>query len=311
MSFLCQNRPYTSPSISLRTMDWLVSDPVICALPLPIVCVCLGSLKLCRIFFAVHILSIGMADLATQIYTVVLIVLPTILLVSKLGCDDSEWKPKIWSFLGIPVQYQNYIPVVQKGSPYGSPILKTCYIGSRLKAEVYEYPLSYDPKFDPKTNGLEADTHGREERRQDLYAWLALTYDEQQSMDKWDLFPHIRDGNHDWWQDYTFKTQNLKRTPGIALYEPDITLAVDDEKNPQHPRHSQYERRFSAGTRPVESPQALSPVEHVCLPTISMEENPAFPAAGGQRVDQLFLTHRAGTWPPVHPGIKEPRVTVI
>jgi hypothetical protein len=39
--------------------------------------------------FAAHIIAIGMSGLATQIATVFLIVVPTVLTVFKIGCDDS------------------------------------------------------------------------------------------------------------------------------------------------------------------------------------------------------------------------------
>ena len=40
--------------------------------------------------FAIHIISIGQAGLICQIYTVVLMVLPTVLMVYKIGCDDGQ-----------------------------------------------------------------------------------------------------------------------------------------------------------------------------------------------------------------------------
>ena len=257
-----------------------------------------------------------MADLATQIYTVVLIVLPTILLVSKFGCDDSEWKPRIMSFLGMPLQHKQWIPNCEAGSPHAAPILKTCYIGSRLKAEVYEFPLSYDPSYKADVEGHDTgakSTFERMERRQDLYAWLSLTFDEQKSMDKWDLFPHFRDGNHEWWQEYTNKAKNLAPTPGIALYETTIKLAIDDKRNPLH---RDRPRRFSVVSCPadfLESPTGLGPAE-VYGPTELMDQNPAFPTSAGQEVSaevpQISIAHRAGTWPYFKPAVKAPRITI-
>jgi hypothetical protein len=183
--------------------------------------------------FAVHIVAIGMADLATQIYTVFLIVVPTLLLVQKTGCDDSDWASifRGWKRdlfhkpFGVRPSVQK--PVAEQADSSRFRFVRSCYIGRRLKAEIYEWPMSYElhqeedqtsstspppkrwasggPGHDSKT-GKENE---RSRKRQDLYAWLALSHDEEQSMDKWDLFPHIRKGNLTWWQTYKQKKHAL------------------------------------------------------------------------------------------------------
>jgi hypothetical protein len=173
--------------------------------------------------FAVHIVAIGMADLATQIYTVLLIVLPTLLLIKKTGCDDSEWMETFTGWKnGIlhshgeaskPTANQS---AAEKANAKKFRKVRECWIGSRLKAEVYEWPEAYELHEEGTgdatkwvSGGPPAD-QGRSKKRQDLYAWLALTRDEEESMDKWDLFPHIRGGNKSWWETYKKKKHALK-----------------------------------------------------------------------------------------------------
>ena len=229
-----------------------------------------------RTFFAVHILSIGMADLATQIYTVFLIVVPTILTVSKFSCDDSEWMSNIKRFLGIEEQPEVYIAKVKGNDDASAPVLKTCYMGTSLKAETYEFPLTYDPKY---VSGFKRED--RAERRQDLYAWLQLTFEEQDSMDKWDLFPHIRN-DHDWWNQYTENARKLRPTPGVALFKEGTILAVNDERSARrwkqaHRKHPSPNPHNSAS--PTEINEAVA---NELLLMSCVQENSAFPTSGGQ-----------------------------
>lgn len=240
-----------------------------------------------------------MADLVTQLYTVVLIVLPTILTISKFGCDDSDWKPRIMSVLGLPLQCKSYLD--EAGA---APVIKTCYIGSRLKAEIYEWPLSYDPAYD-KNSGKLKDKEGnpsenvkRSERRRDLYAWLQLTYDEELSMDKWDLFPHTRDDNHEWFKAYSSKAKNLHPIPGVALYERGRTLAIDDPRSPWNPINRRGSS-FICQQKEACSPIASDPAPIPLTLTPSIPENSAFPA--GRPVIHITIPSRVNTWPPLDP----------
>jgi hypothetical protein len=144
--------------------------------------------------FAVHIVSIGMALLASQLYTVILLVLPTVLLVFKVGCDDFRWSRS------------KGLSDSEQAEPNEFRFLRACWIGSRLKAEIYEWPESYEfAKTEKEGQQVwvnQKPTNGRSDKRMDLYAWLALSSDEDESMDKWDLFPHTRHKNHDWFMEY-------------------------------------------------------------------------------------------------------------
>ncbi|OCT46940.1 hypothetical protein CLCR_02331 [Cladophialophora carrionii] len=173
--------------------------------------------------FAVHIVAIGMADLATQIYTVLLIVLPTLLLIKKTGCDDSEWvntftgwKSAILHSHGQASKPDGNQSAAEKADAKKFRKIRECWIGSRLKAEVYEWPEAYEFHEEVNGNAKKWVSGGpppgedRSKKRQDLYAWLALTRDEEESMDKWDLFPHIRSGNNSWWETYKKKKHALK-----------------------------------------------------------------------------------------------------
>ncbi|OAP63169.1 hypothetical protein AYL99_02396 [Fonsecaea erecta] len=175
--------------------------------------------------FAVHIVAIGMADLASQMYTVVLMVLPTILLISKVGCDDSEWLTNFQGWVRRKLhggekqedhQPDHHHDDAEKSvKPTDFRKVRHCYVGSRLRADIYEWPESYD--FHEEGDGKDKKwVSGRKEgqerskKRQDLYAWLALTPEEEASMDKWDLFPHTRQGNTSWLQTYKIKRDMLK-----------------------------------------------------------------------------------------------------
>ncbi|EXJ87985.1 hypothetical protein A1O1_04912 [Capronia coronata CBS 617.96] len=171
--------------------------------------------------FGVHIVTIGMADLASQLYTVVLLVLPTVLLVLKFGCDDSNWRSTIDVWRGRSVDRVRHHKIdesneVDENANSGDFVKqRECWIGSRLKAEIYDWPASYEfieegEGEDKKWFNRVPKGKQRSRKRQDLYAWLALTGDEEESMDKWDLFPHSRNGNQEWWKTYSLKRDALR-----------------------------------------------------------------------------------------------------
>ncbi|KIW37562.1 uncharacterized protein PV06_10208 [Exophiala oligosperma] len=178
--------------------------------------------------FAVHIVAIGMADLASQLYTVVLIVLPTLLLVLKFSCDDSKWIQTFseWmrKYLETRAMASERQRLADENALSSEPIkLRNCWIGSRLKAEICEWPESYEfVETAPSewSSGSPRKERGRSTKRQDLYAWLALSHAEEESMDKWDLFPHIRNDNTTWWETYKLKKNCLKRN---STFGPQLT----------------------------------------------------------------------------------------
>jgi hypothetical protein len=56
--------------------------------------------------FSTHIITIGMSGLATQIVTVVVIVLSTILTVTQVGCDDSAFSSELRAEITMPMKGQ-------------------------------------------------------------------------------------------------------------------------------------------------------------------------------------------------------------
>jgi hypothetical protein len=182
--------------------------------------------------FAVQVVTIGMADLATQIVTVVLLVVPTILFVAKLGCDDSKWPKHIKSFFH---KFTNKsTPPQEYYGPDWPEFKSECWIGSMLKAEVYEWPVSHE--FPQTADGkidfdapLETIAEKRLSKRQYLYSWLQLSKPERKSMDKWDLFPHERSNNTDWLDTYKKMTkrimelQDMGKKWGIKSMQPTLT----------------------------------------------------------------------------------------
>lgn len=184
------------------------------------------------IAFTVHIVSIGMAALHTQIYTVVLLVVATVLNVSKVGCDDSD----IWKKLR-PWKRSNEEKKKER----------FCWISSSLRASFSEYPEEYcrwkveesselgnasKAPGTPSQEGLMHSSrwscfrHGRpredeeskrqeegkpSERRQDLFVWLDLTEEEEGNMEAWALFPR----NDQWCELYKEKKREHSQRTSI------------------------------------------------------------------------------------------------
>ena len=173
------------------------------------------------IAFAVQVVTVGQADLVTQIYTVALLVGSTVLYVGRLGCSDSRWWHNIISahrksffWLNSKMPWLNLKPLKENRKVPHSRFdpVSISRIGSRLVAEVYEWPLSHDfvepEDQNPPNNKMRRRTAEDESppwrgtRRMHLYAWLQLSEVERESMDKWDLFPHERENNRSWMKDY-------------------------------------------------------------------------------------------------------------
>jgi len=172
------------------------------------------------ISFAVHIISIGMAALPTQIYTVLLLGIATILNVSKVGCDDSILWRRLKTWGGMKEQSSE-------------PIL----VSSRLQASFSEYPeencfwesddtakaghaiaasiMRDNRKWWPfgRRRWGRTDTEGQAkkpakvpERRQDLFVWLDLNEEEEETMKAWNLFPRTQQ----WWDIYLAKRKEYR-----------------------------------------------------------------------------------------------------
>lgn len=159
--------------------------------------------------FAVHVISIGMAGLYTQICSVVIIILATIAMAHKVGCEDSRLWLRLCSTFG-----QN------TSEDFGY----SCWVSSRLKATLSSYPASYadwsDKQEESKLPNVQVADGPRgalrwrrrnptdiessvskpataikvSGRRQDLYAWLDLTAEEDSHLNFWGLIPH----NQEW-----------------------------------------------------------------------------------------------------------------
>ncbi|KAI0008848.1 hypothetical protein F4779DRAFT_418493 [Xylariaceae sp. FL0662B] len=114
--------------------------------------------------FALHIVSLGMAALVTQIYTVVLIMMATVLSTYKIGCDD--WK------LGAKAKRttERKTKDVESNEMAHTP---RCWVSSTLGAHCSQYPGSE-----------------KSARRQDLYVWLEPDESELDLMKDWYLIPH-------------------------------------------------------------------------------------------------------------------------
>jgi hypothetical protein len=76
--------------------------------------------------FAVHIISIDIASLPAQIYTVLLLGIATILNILKVGCDDSKLSLRLKTWAGLKEQSS-----------------KSILVSSRLQAFLSEYTAEY------------------------------------------------------------------------------------------------------------------------------------------------------------------------
>jgi hypothetical protein len=253
------------------------------------------------IAFAVQVIAIGMADLATQLITVFLLVVPTVLHVSRLGCDDSQWRKNLargytkCTSIMSPTKHGSEGlphtpgPDVEKAKPLQPPTANdtqhlqdrqfvwkyNCWIGDYLKAEVYEWPPnhSYTVTSTPETSGeaqslkvtslKHNDTHIQ--KRQHLYAWLQLDADETVSMDKWDLFPHLRGADKSWLDQYNAGREFIAELNSRGAGQQGITTIMKRSSDasrpitgghagPQRPGTAAQTQRVSSSQNPATSP---------------------------------------------------------
>lgn len=158
------------------------------------------------IAFTVHVVTLGMAQLATQLYVIALTVIPTVLICYGFGCDDSRLY-KGWCWL--------------RGKDAGPYIY---HAGPQLQATIFEWPE--DVEFVKNDKGvlrrrdltpIPADK--RSNARMDLYAWLNLSEEEEKSMWDWHLLPHTRGHDDSWWNTFAEKKRLIRERP------PDILAA--------------------------------------------------------------------------------------
>lgn len=182
--------------------------------------------------FAAHIISIGMATLPTQIYTIVLIVVSTVLTAFKFGCDD--WRMR---------QNVTYEMRKRKTSETRENPGVSCAISAQLMAICSEHPDRDDGWFQRDEQSTEptpaelstSDTGShrqkppsdleaqlptssaaflvgnemkRPARRQDLFAWLGLNENELELMKTWNLVPLPQ--NKGWWKSFDDKRKQAR-----------------------------------------------------------------------------------------------------
>ncbi|KAL4815265.1 hypothetical protein BDW67DRAFT_164780 [Aspergillus spinulosporus] len=150
--------------------------------------------------FTVHVVTLGMAQLATQLYVVALMVIPTVLISYGYGCDDSRIE-KGWRWLW-----------GEESAPY------VYHAGPQLKATVFEWPEDVEFARDGKGVLYRRDPapiplDKRSTARQDLYAWLNLTEEEQRSLWDWHLLPHKRGHDDSWWNTFNEKQRLIRERP--------------------------------------------------------------------------------------------------
>jgi hypothetical protein len=152
--------------------------------------------------FAVHVVAIGMSQLPTQIYVVAIMVIPTVLVCFGFGCDDSKLY-KWWQRLSDKDSSHSYV----------------FWIGSYLKATVFEWPKDveferdHQGKFQRIQSSATISREQRSTKRQDLYAWLNLTPEEEASLSTWQLLPHPRNHDRTWREDFEEKKHLIQRDP--------------------------------------------------------------------------------------------------
>ena len=154
-----------------------------------------------------------MSQFIIQVYTVGLLIIPTVLLVWKFGCTDSP--------LCVPNRRHNQTVTVDSVDDvqdhYQFKIVRSYDIGSWLRADVMEWPKAF--QFHNEIIGGRpalcteptCKMHKPSSlRRQHLYAWLQLSETEKHSMDKWDLFPHRRSNNQAWLEQYEARKDSIE-----------------------------------------------------------------------------------------------------
>ena len=169
--------------------------------------------------FGAQIIAIGMTKLVAQMYTVALLVVPTVLVCWKVGCDDSRMYRRLRMFSSNDVD-----------TPY------ECWVGSHLKATVFQWPE--DVEFEETEKGSHAwrlqepgKVKKRSTRRQDLFAWLNLTAEEEDSLGKWDLLPHMRNHDDTWANDFDAKKGLIRQRPtDIEAIKNAVTHEIERRK---------------------------------------------------------------------------------
>ncbi|CAG7919583.1 unnamed protein product [Penicillium olsonii] len=171
------------------------------------------------IAFGVHVTTLGMASLVNQIYSIGLILVSSILVWKGFGCEDMV-QPT---------------PVGFTGGGYSRAY--TCWIGSYLKATIFEWPSYLEFEQSPeadwrfRTVELQPDMISRPTRRMDLFAWLNLTDEEETSFSKWNLLPHERHGDTSWQEAFDSKRTLIReRCPDIQQIKACVDMGLGGKR---------------------------------------------------------------------------------
>ena len=261
------------------------------------------------IAFAVQVITLGQAALPTQIITVALMVVPTVLFVMKFGCDDSPWLSSIKKvFMGEkerdPHSYDLFEPV------------SVSWIGSRLKAEVYYWPWSHEiveedgillaPGDHKSKSHFKVRGRERQNKRQHMYACLQLTKQEGVSMDKWDLFPHERGNNTKWMQTYEDLKQHihdvqLKTNMGIKSIKAGPTKS-NPAKPHEHPATAPAGLPLNpVGQAPIRAPTGASKTTGASTAQDGSDLDPGASAEDPPKADVDVDEPRSAVESPVDP----------
>ncbi|KAJ5637472.1 hypothetical protein N7490_007351 [Penicillium lividum] len=163
----------------------------------------------CRILgwiaFTVHVISIGMAALYTQICTVVLIIGATVLTAYKVGSEDSQlsrsirrklhgvhYEEKEWS-CWVTSKLKATVSSYPEEYTEWEPVPKEEKLKPPAKVTVSSWPWSRGPAVDVEHSAPKRKSRIVQERRQDLFAWLDLTPEEDERMVAWHMIPHSQE----------------------------------------------------------------------------------------------------------------------
>ncbi|KAL4794684.1 hypothetical protein BDV19DRAFT_390050 [Aspergillus venezuelensis] len=206
-----------SKVITIRAPAFLIKPAFTTSPNIPCPSIYLACRAIGWVAFAVHVISIGMAALYTQILSVGVIIIATIFTAYKVGCEDSQLARNFRS---------NF-----RDTRVSNEEEWTCRVTSRLEATVSTYPAEYTnwdslvegvkkpeieviearPSFWRRWSGKSASSDVEKsdsrqkaslntvpERRRDLYVWLELTSEQEELMIAWSLMPR----NAAWMKQY-------------------------------------------------------------------------------------------------------------
>jgi len=156
--------------------------------------------------FGAHVITIGMSTLVSQIVTVVIIVLPTILMVMGFGSDDLR-------------------------------------VGSRLQANIFDFPHVSEAA----------------QRRLDMYSFLNLSKDQEDSLRRWGLAPH--ETNTTWWDEYENRKKRYNEDEN-GHSKPLIDIPTFEE------RKNALESRNRAATKQAQQTVSASVSLHTSTGTV-------------------------------------------